>query len=234
MSGFFDYFQVSGLALFLFLFVGRTVYLRRRKKVTAITLSTGNKGTQGILEVSLFVAVNVWIAEVLLYALHRDFRIFPWPLDIKLIDSMPGQVIGVVLAVLGFVIFTLALVTLGDSWRLGIDEKTPGELITRGIYSISRNPVYIFFALYFLGTFLINGAVIFLLFTGLVVFNLHYQILGEEKFLQRRYGQKYRDYYAITGRYFTWRKTPGNTWANLHFSLHRLISRACSTWGGKL
>ncbi|MBI5184202.1 MAG: hypothetical protein HZA01_00525 [Nitrospinae bacterium] len=83
----------------------------------------------------------------------------------------------------------MALVSFRDSWRAGIDEKTQGELITTGIFAVSRNPIFIFIDLYFIGTFLINGALIFLIFAAVVIIGLHCQIIQEEKFLAKAYGQ---------------------------------------------
>jgi protein-S-isoprenylcysteine O-methyltransferase Ste14 len=135
-----------------------------------------------------------------------SFRLFPWPFTISLIDSFAARAAGVVLVSSGFALFILGLMALGNSWRLGIDAKAPGTLVTRGIYSFSRNPIYSFFDLYLLGTFLINGTLVFLVFALLVVVNLHYQIIGEEKFLRKIYGKTYQDYLDSTGRYFSWRK----------------------------
>lgn len=207
MNEFFDYFQIAGLAFFLIVFVGRTLYLRFSKNINPITLGVGKKGLQRIVELSFFVGLILWIVEVLLYALHIEFRLFPAPLDMQLIDTMPAKIIGVALIIVAFIIFIWALVSFRDSWRIGIDEKTPGELITTGIFAVSRNPIFIFIDLYFIGTFLINGAVIFLIFAAVVVIGLHYQIIQEEKFLAKAYGQAYQDYCARTGRYFGWRRT---------------------------
>lgn len=211
MSKFFDYFQIASLVLFLFVFVGRTLHLRFSKNINPITLGIGKKGIQRVIEISFFVGLTVWIIEALLYSLHFEFRIFPSPLDMQLVDSIPAKFIGVVLALFGFVIFILALVSFGTSWRVGIDEKTPGKLVTTGIFAMSRNPIFVFLDLYFLGTFLINGTLIFLIFAVLVAVGLHYQILQEERGLVRIYGQTYRDYCARTGRYFTWRRTSPNS-----------------------
>jgi protein-S-isoprenylcysteine O-methyltransferase Ste14 len=40
--------------------------------------------------------------------------------------------------------------------------------------------------------------------TVLVVLNLHYQILQEERFLARAHGAAYEAYRARTARYVTW------------------------------
>jgi protein-S-isoprenylcysteine O-methyltransferase Ste14 len=129
----------------------------------------------------------------------------------QLINSTPAKLIGVSIVAFGFVIFVLALVSFGKSWRVGIDEKTPGELVTTGIFAVSRNPIFIFLDLYFIGTFLINGTLIFLIFAVLVVMGLHYQILQEEKALARIYGQACQDYCTRTGRYFSLRRTSHNS-----------------------
>ncbi len=50
--------------------------------------------------------------------------------------------------------------SIGNLWRLGIDEKYPGKLVTKGIYAFTRNPIYLFFHLYFLGTFFLRDSAI--------------------------------------------------------------------------
>ena len=207
MNNFFDYFQIAGLAFFLIVFVGRTLYLRFSKNINPITLCVGKKGLQRIAELSFFVGLIAWVVEVLLYALHTEFRLFPAPLDMQLIDTMPAKFIGVALVLIAFIIFVWALVSFRDSWRVGIDEKTKGELVTTGILAVSRNPIFIFIDVYFIGTFLINGTLIFLVSAALVVIGLHYQIMQEEKFLAKTYQQAYQDYCARTGRYFGWQRT---------------------------
>ena len=206
MDKFLDYFQIAGLAFFIIVFAGRTLYLRFSKNINPIALGVGKKGLQRIVELSFFVGLLVWTIEVLLYALHTEFRLFPAPLDVQLIDTGPVKLIGVALVLVAFVIFIWALVSFGKSWRVGIDEKTPGELVTTGIFAASRNPVFVFIDLYFIGTFLINGTLIFLIFAVLVVVGLHYQILQEEEALERTYGQAYQSYCTRTGRYFSWRR----------------------------
>ncbi|MBN2115765.1 MAG: isoprenylcysteine carboxylmethyltransferase family protein [Anaerolineales bacterium] len=207
MKDFFDYFQIAGLAFFLTVFVGRTLYLRFSRNINPITLGVGKKGLQRIVEIAFFVGLLAWIVEVLLYALHTKSRLFSAPFDTQLVDTMPAKIIGAALAIIALIIFVWALASFSDSWRLGIDRRTQGALITNGIFSVSRNPIFVFIDLYFIGTFLINGTLIFLLFAAAAVIGLHYQIVQEEKFLAETYGRAYRDYCAGTGRYLGRRYT---------------------------
>jgi protein-S-isoprenylcysteine O-methyltransferase Ste14 len=198
---FFDYFQVASVIIFLFILTTKIFYLRLRRNVNPIAIGGGKKGIVLAVELISLGSLIVWLVEVLLYALHAGFRIFPSPLDMQLISSPLAKVIGVGLSSLGLVVFAMAYVSFGDSWRVGFDEKSPGALVTRGIFSVSRNPIYLCLDLWFIGTFLINGTLIFLIFAVLAIAAMHWQIWQEETFLSNLYGQAYRDYCAGTGRY---------------------------------
>jgi len=115
---------------------------------------------------------------------------------VRLIDSLPARFIGLGLVALALVIFSGAFVSFGDSWRMGFDVKTPGTLVTKGIFAVSRNPIYLALDLWFCGIFLINGNLFFLLFAVSTIGAIHWQILQEETFLLKLYGQNYQDYCA--------------------------------------
>ena len=203
MSSFFDYFQISILVLFLVVLIGRALQLRITQNINPIAIGRGKSGFRLVFEVYAFAGVTVWMIELFLSSLHVSFRIFPESVSTPLFDSTILKLIGVALLIFGFVVFVLAFVSFGNSWRVGVDVKTPGELVTSGIFAVSRNPIYVFLNFWFIGVFLINGTLIFMIFALLAVAHLHYQILQEEKFLVRLYGQAYEDYRARTGRYFT-------------------------------
>jgi protein-S-isoprenylcysteine O-methyltransferase Ste14 len=172
------------------------------KGVKPITLGVGKQGLQRLIEFSFFVGLVIWIAEVILHASGAKFRIFSPLFYVQLIDSTPAKFIGMVMTITGFIIFIWALASFGDSWRIGIDQQAPGDLVTTGMFALSRNPIFVFIDLYFVGTFLMSGMLIFLIFAVLVVGGLHYQIVQEEKFLTKTYRDPYQNYCARTGRYF--------------------------------
>jgi protein-S-isoprenylcysteine O-methyltransferase Ste14 len=201
--GFFDYFQIASLALFLCVLVGRALYLRFTANINPIAIGRGKRGLRFLFELYAFAGLAVWVTELLLYSLHTSFRIFRAPLDTLLLGSTTAKIAGVSLVTFGFIIFVLAFVSFGDSWRVGFDVKTPGKLVTTGIFAFTRNPIYVFLILWFIGIFLINGTLIFLIFALLAIAHLHYQIRQEEKFCAELYGQPYEDYCSRTGRYFT-------------------------------
>jgi len=201
---FFDYFQVASLSIALLIFVGRACYLYFRRNINPIAIGGGKKGVLLAVELTAIIGFVAWMIEVLLSALHYSLRISPSSLDSQLLNSFPAKIAGVALITSGLVIFGLAYASFGDSWRVGFDVKTPGALVTTGTFASSRNPIYVFLDLWFTGIFLINGTLIFLVFALLAVAVLHWQILQEEKFLDRLYGPPYRSYCAKTARYFYW------------------------------
>ncbi|MBM3700578.1 MAG: isoprenylcysteine carboxylmethyltransferase family protein [Actinobacteria bacterium] len=206
MEKFYAYIQIISLAVFLALFTGKAVYLRRQKKISAIKINIFTReGLKHVFEIILFILVNLWTFSLLAYSLKTAFGTFPSLPELKLFNIFGLKIAGLILIISGFVFYVLALKNLGNSWRLGIDDKNPGKLVTTGIYSFSRHPIYLFFNLYFLGTFLINGNLVFIVFTFLLGAVLHWQLIREEKFLLKVYERQYREYMSSTGRYFTFK-----------------------------
>ena len=205
MNGFFGYFQLAALAVFLLVFAGRSAYLRFGRNINLFALGVGKRGLRRVVEVGFLVIFALWAIEILATSLALDWRIFPALLQRRLMDAAPLQIAGVTLALAGGAIFILALVSFGASWRIGIDAKTPGGLVTTGMFALSRNPIFVFLDLYAFGTFLINGTLGFLLFALVLAASIHYQILQEESFLRRTYGTAYQDYCRRTARYFSWK-----------------------------
>ncbi len=65
-----------------------------------------------------------------------------------------GKIIGIYLAFTGDIIFGMAVIAMGDSWRAGVAEKEKRDMVTEGIYRYSRNPAFLGFDLVYLGILL--------------------------------------------------------------------------------
>lgn len=105
----------------------------------------------------------------------------------------------VVLA-LGLAITTISMINLGSSTRLGLPvEQT--TLRQNGLYRISRNPMYLGFNLITVSSMMFHWNVI-VVFLGLFsIATYHLIITGEERFLEKRFGQQYQQYRATVRRY---------------------------------
>lgn len=130
-------------------------------------------------------------------------RAFHWPTVThqQLFASAWASWIGVLLCATGLIVLVLSLIAFGTSFRVGIDTDNPGKLITSGVFARTRNPIYVGFALVLLGEFLIwpNWILLIYMLAGAALF--HRQVLREEAYLRRHYGQQYLAYCERVPRY---------------------------------
>lgn len=128
---------------------------------------------------------------------------FGWPLAAaaRFFTSGPIAWAGVALCFAGLVFVALSLLAFGTSFRVGIDVDHPDELVTSGVFAISRNPIYVGFALVLLGEFLVFPDWIPLLYLVVAVWLFNRQVLREETFLRQHYGREYADYCKRVRRY---------------------------------
>lgn len=110
-------------------------------------------------------------------------------------------IIGMLLGIAGDIIFAAAVVTMRDSWRAGIAEEDKREMITSGIYKISRNPAFLGFDCVYLGILLMFFNWILLAASVFAALMLHLQILQEEKYLPAAFGEAYISYKKCVRRY---------------------------------
>lgn len=198
MDGMFDYLQAALLLTFVGFFIGRTIYARRVLKAPPITFSFRDR--RNVLTVSFFVAMTVWFILALVHV-FRSY-VLPPAFGMDLISAVGVRIGGFAVTVLGLVLYIIAIIALGESWRVGDPRRRVG-LVTWGVYSLSRNPIYLSFILLYFGIFLLDGALVLLIFAVLLTVNIHYLIIEEEAWLAARYGAAFRDYRATTGRYLT-------------------------------
>lgn len=71
----------------------------------------------------------------------------------------------------------------------------------KGLYRISRNPMYVSYFIYFLGCVLLTQSL--LLFAILMVFQIsaHWIILSEERWCIKKFGEEYKNYMNKVRRY---------------------------------
>ena len=198
-----DYFQLTLVAIIVGVIAFKAVYLRITTGINPIVVFR-TEGAWRIVEFFALVALISWVTEVILHASHSRFDFAPERVQLAFLQLPLIKVLGATLACIGLLIFVLAFFSFGDSWRIGIDRQTAGQLVTGGIFSISRNPIYVAFDLLFIGFFLMTATWFFLIFAVLAILAVHSQTLREERFLAQRYGDVYERYRLKTPRYLIW------------------------------
>ena len=101
---------------------------------------------------------------------------------------------GIVLLLLSLAWTILAQAQMGNSWRIGIDAEQKTELVHRGVFTISRNPIYVGMLVTLLGLFLVvsNVGTLLTLLVGIILIGI--QVRLEEEYLTQVHGDKYVEY----------------------------------------
>ncbi len=117
---------------------------------------------------------------------------------INLPESVSWIAVGVLYA--GVLILSVGLVHLGKSLKVGIPtHKT--TLQTKGLYRISRNPIYVGVHLIAFASCLYFPDLVNIVFTVYGIY-IHHKIIGEEeRFLWERFGKDWLVYSARVSRY---------------------------------
>lgn len=106
----------------------------------------------------------------------------------------------------GIWIFALAWTLIAQkqmskSWRIGIDAAEKTELVTTGLFTYSRNPIFLGMLLSLLGLLLIVPDAFTLMFFVVGFILMDVQIRLEEEYLQRMHGSAYTNYKEKTRRW---------------------------------
>jgi len=183
--------------LWLFsLFVFRAVLQWRR------TGSTGWKGFHGRVGSLPWMAGASMSLGLLLAALAPVGALSGWPGAAILLSNAAAHLAGAVFAVVGTVGAVASQFSMGDSWRVGVDESETTELVTSGLFSWVRNPIFSFMGLSLLGLLLMVPNSLAVLACLLLVVGIQIQVrVVEEPYLERTHGQAYARYCRSVGRF---------------------------------
>jgi protein-S-isoprenylcysteine O-methyltransferase Ste14 len=111
-------------------------------------------------------------------------------------------VVGAVLAALGVTIIVLGRRELARRGQPTDPGRPTTNIVTSGVYSLSRNPLYLGLACFLAGAALIFNLlwVLILLLPSLVL--CHFVLIApEERYLADRFGDEYREYAATVYRW---------------------------------
>jgi protein-S-isoprenylcysteine O-methyltransferase Ste14 len=137
----------------------------------------------------VLIAIFVYVVAYAVFPTWHDTF-----LPIRHLDNPTINYIGLFLLVISLVWTVIAQTQMKNSWRIGIDTNTKTELITDGLFSISRNPIFFGMIITLLGAFLATPNALTVLFLILGYILIQIQIRLEEEFLTKEHGQEYLKY----------------------------------------
>jgi protein-S-isoprenylcysteine O-methyltransferase Ste14 len=118
------------------------------------------------------------------------------------LDSTGVQAAGVTLAVSGCALTLISQLSMGDSWRIGVDPDEETELVTGGAFRVVRNPIFAAMVPGAVGLALMVPNVVALVGVAGLITAVEIQVrVVEEPHLTRTHGSSYLEYAARVGRF---------------------------------
>lgn len=184
------------LFIFLLIYVFFIFFLRSYllwKKTGINPLTFDNKDDAHGYNGKVFTFISVLeLVVVAVYAFLPDY--YAYLLPFWYLESTVLCRIGWVLIIASLMIIWTAQSHMRLSWRIGIDETNPIELVTTGAFAYSRNPIFLGIMMANVGLFAIIPNAFMLLIVSLSTVSVNTQIRLEEAFLESRFGVDYLNY----------------------------------------
>lgn len=127
------------------------------------------------------------------------------------------QVLGLVLALAGFIATLAGQTGMGSAWRIGVDPSERTTLVTTGLFGVVRNPVFSAMVAAQAGVALLVPTWVSALGLLALVVAVELQVRSiEEPYLRATHGAAYEQYAAAVGRFVpgvgrTRDRVPGTT-----------------------
>ena len=168
---------------------------QRKKGIQTNQLGVGKKKKRTMYTERILRIITTLIVFVIVASIY---------LNTTLVGNMRVRYLGILLIGIGTVVFISAMITMRDSWRAGIPQGEKLQIVTKGIYRVSRNPAFLGFDLTYLGASIAFGNMILLLFSIVAITMMHLQIIEEERYMETTFGGEYLAYKNRVGRYLLW------------------------------
>lgn len=144
---------------------------------------------------SLALALKIHFILVLILVVDYTFGLniltsnrFEW------LQSTTAAIIGSIMLITCLPIIVLSQVQMSSSWRIEVNKRDDANLITKGLFKYSRNPIFLAIRMAYFAMFLLvpcaYSLVVFIF--GDLCFQI--QVYQEEKALKQLFGKQYQQY----------------------------------------
>lgn len=103
----------------------------------------------------------------------------------------PLRIVGISITALGLMFLVIARLQLGSAFSVKAKAST---LVTTGLYSRIRSPIYVFSGLVILGAIIFAGKPWWLLVFAVIIPIQMYRSRNEARVLEEKFGAAYREY----------------------------------------
>lgn len=181
----------------LLAFAWRSLLVYRTSGINPVTLSRDDNAYGYVGRVFKAVIVGCLLA-VLVNAIPE---LAPELVPIPFLSHRWIALVGWVLLLSALVWVLIAQAQMGLSWRIGIDESNTTDLVEKGLFSVSRNPIFLSMRITLLGLVFVapSAATLVLFVAGNLVVQV--QVRLEEEHLLASHPEQYPAYRARVRRW---------------------------------
>jgi protein-S-isoprenylcysteine O-methyltransferase Ste14 len=197
---FLSIFPLAGLLMIVLLILVK-VWALRRQGVEVSAKGTKKKPAFLLVYMVFLLLFMIWLWGLAESALHLQQPVLPSFLTHRFTESMMLQATGAAFILLSVLLMLFTLLHFKSSLRFGLSKNNQGRLITKGIFSFTRNPFFLSINLFFIGQAMVFPAPLFIAMAFMALFSIHLFILKEEKFLHVQYPDEYPTYFRKVRRY---------------------------------
>lgn len=182
--------------LFVLYLVGKAIVFRMQRKVNPFQFLK-NGLWEAFLWLSMYGILAAYGVLIAFAAVGKSIG-----LSLPFLAHNMIYFVGIAATVTGAVMMMAAQHQMAEHWRMGNDYAGKTELLTKGMFSVTRNPVYVGVLMLALGVSLLLQ-----LYVGMILFVALWLVLRgvvrtEEEFLEEKFGMRYEQYKAKVGRFW--------------------------------
>lgn len=199
MEGFIKYFAAIFFIAYMFIaFVYPSVRTYKQTGINPVTFSNSDNAHDYIGRLFKIILTLIPMTIIVYWI---DDNVYLFLLPATYLELQILQVAGIILCLLSLLWTIVAQWQMGKSWRIGLDENNKTDLISTGLFGISRNPIFLGMLITLLGFFLLmpNAITLLVLVSGFMLIQI--QVRLEEDFLLKQHGTNYEYYKKSVKRF---------------------------------
>ena len=176
---------------FVIVFVVPSIRVKRRTGINPYVFRNTDSAHDFLGRISKPITLLIFLVafvNLVFPSAYQYFAPFLW------LEAMGIKVTGFVLIHLALLWIVIAQIQMSNSWRVGIDDERKTELVVKGLFSVSRNPVFLGMIVTLIGIFCVlpNALTLVSAVTSTALFQV--QVRLEEEHLARTHGDLYVEY----------------------------------------
>ena len=179
------------LAFFVVAFLWRSYLVYKRTGVNPYVVGRSDRP---IDFVENYYPVPLVVIALTTLAFSFVPSVYQFATPIVWLDGAIIQSIALVLMLLALLWTATAQMQMGKSWRIGIDTVNKTELVEKGLFKVSRNPIFLGMRIALLGFFLALPNAFTLAAVVIADLLIQVQVRLEEEFLTGVHGDRYREF----------------------------------------